>query len=369
MATQKIKCFVIMPFGNKNSNAKVAKQFELIYSQWIKPTVESINVEGSKFIRLECHRADKELRPGDIIGQIVEELVDSHIVIADLTGRNPNVFYELGVRHAVSNNTILIAQDIEDIPFDIRGLRTIPYKYEPEQLLDFTKKLNQAIIKILSSPEKIDNPVRQFLYNREVQKLVATPSLPGLDTVKGIINEIAAVKDDLSRQVSEVRKIMHSVTSKDVSSYYSKIADEKIIQLFEGVWRNQDTDSLYCIRFADGELRIPYCYSGTTQLTGHYYNCRVVEGTLFARYKWFNRPISGYAFYRIEDENRLVGGWWYEEDVPQADSLRDIGILERYPGMTKSVWLREKGSQRFPNWAEDYFKRKLYLEQNNKDSL
>jgi hypothetical protein len=157
-----------MPFGNPKKEKELAKKYEVIYSN-IKRTIESIRINGKEKGFVTCHRADKEVRPGEIITHVIENLVTSEIVIADLTGRNPNVFYELGVRHAVRNNAILIAEDLEDIPFDLRGLRTISYKYDPEGMMNFQNLLKETVEKKISETEKIDNPVRNFLYNREME--------------------------------------------------------------------------------------------------------------------------------------------------------------------------------------------------------
>src|SRR4051794_18566007 len=99
-----MKCFVIMPFGNPKVNPEHARKLDLIYSQWIKPTVESIKDPCKPDESIVCHRADKAMRPEEIITHIIEHLMTSDIVIADLSGKNANVFYELGVRHVINNN-------------------------------------------------------------------------------------------------------------------------------------------------------------------------------------------------------------------------------------------------------------------------
>ena len=174
-----MQCFVIMPFGNPKVDPTRAQKLDAIYSQWIKPTVESISLTGLANDTIACHRADKEERPGEIISHIIENLTTSDIVIADLSGRNPNVFYELGVRHAVRNNTILISEDLDDIPFDLRGLRTITYGYDPEHMLKLKDSLARAIRAIHQRPETVDNPVQNFLYQREMKGLAERASLPG----------------------------------------------------------------------------------------------------------------------------------------------------------------------------------------------
>jgi len=114
-----MKCFVIMPFGNPKVDAEQARKLDSIYSRWIKPTVESISIPEKPGQKIICHRADKTYRPGEIITHVIENLISAEIVIAELSGRNANVFYELGVRHAVGSNCILISDNLEDIPFPI----------------------------------------------------------------------------------------------------------------------------------------------------------------------------------------------------------------------------------------------------------
>ena len=357
-----MKCFVIMPFGNPKVDAVQARKLELIYSQWIKPTVEAIQYSDGASIK--CHRADKEERPEEIITHIIENLVVSDIVIADLSGRNPNVFYELGVRHAVNNKTILIAEDLDDIPFDLRGLRAIVYRYEPEHMLKLKNSLEQAIREILKDPDRIDNPVRRFLYNKEVDKLIKQPTPPGYDVFKSIISEMASLKMEVSNHMNEVRHIMKLVTSHEGAVAGTGEAENIEWKSFEGVWKNKASGSTYYARVVEGELYMPYCYHGDTELTGHYYNFRLIGETLFGRFKWFYRPPSGYFYMKVESKDRLVGGWWLNEDVPN-EILNDISRLNAsVPWMTESRLDKESGQRKFPSWAEEYFRQGLYKKES-----
>jgi len=357
-----MKCFVIMPFGNPKVDPEQARKLELIYSQWIKPTVESITFSDDESIK--CHRADKEARPEEIITHIIENLVTSDIVIADLSGRNPNVFYELGVRHAVNNKTILIAEDLDDIPFDLRGLRAIVYRYEPEHMLKLKNSLEQAIREILKDLDRIDNPVRRFLYNKEVDKLIKQPTPPGYDVFKNIISEMASLKMEVSNHMNEVRHIMKLITSTEGSIAGTNEPENLELKFFEGIWKNRETGSTYCARVVGGELYMPYCYHGDTELTGHYYNFRLIGNTLFGRFRWFYRPPSGYFYLRVESKDRLVGGWWSNEDIPN-EIIIDISRLNAsIPWMTESVLNKESKNRQFPSWAEEYFRQGLYKEES-----
>ncbi|NPA39327.1 MAG: hypothetical protein GXO57_02645 [Thermodesulfobacteria bacterium] len=97
-----------MPF----SPTKSCSDWNKVY-QFIKDAVEGVR------LGYQCERS--EIRGGLIIKDILDNLYKADLVIADLTDQNPNVFYELGVRHTLSNKTILIAQDISYIPSDLHG--------------------------------------------------------------------------------------------------------------------------------------------------------------------------------------------------------------------------------------------------------
>jgi hypothetical protein len=356
-----MKCFVIMPFGNPDLDAGHARRLELIYSEWIKPTVESIKYDAESCIA--CHRADKELRPEEIVNHIMENLISSDLVIADLSGRNANVFYELGVRHAVNNNTILIADNLADVPFDLRGLRTIIYTYEPEQMNRLKRSLEQAISEILREPEKIDNPVRRFLYNREVDKLIKQATPPGYDVFKDIIAEVGSLRNEVTDHLNEVRQVMKLMTSKESVTSDIGIAQKVTLEFFEGCWTSDAVGSTYYARVIDGELFMPYCYGGDSDLTGHFYNLRVVGETLVGRFEWFDSLITGYALNKVVSPSLLAGAWWYAEDIPKEalkDALIDVSRINMSLPRKNEITFHRSTPKQFPEWAEDYFREGLY---------
>lgn len=103
---------------------------------------------------LEPHRADDLFAPNNVVEDIWNYTEKSQIVLADLTGKNPNVFYELGLAHAIAKPVILITESEEDIPFDLRAIRIIKYdrnKHDWGEILK--KKITQSIKEILKNPE------------------------------------------------------------------------------------------------------------------------------------------------------------------------------------------------------------------------
>lgn len=101
---------------------------------------------------------------GNIIGEIVRDVNDAYVALADLTDRNANVFYELGVRHALKNRTIIIAQRREDIPFDLQAYASHVYGWKTTQERDaLASQLKVLLGEIDSNPDRSDNPVSDFL--------------------------------------------------------------------------------------------------------------------------------------------------------------------------------------------------------------
>ena len=141
------KCFVIMPF---------AKDLQEVYKYGIQPAVESAG--------FQCCRADDALGPRNIIREIVRNLFNADAIVADLTNSNANVFYELGVAHAISNKTVMIcAKSNDQLPFDLFSYHVIFYdrtidgirKTLYDTLRDTLKKLNEW-------SDDANNPVQDF---------------------------------------------------------------------------------------------------------------------------------------------------------------------------------------------------------------
>ncbi len=115
-------CFVLMPFGRKPTNAGATVDFDAVYQELIAPAIAAAGMEPL--------RADQELTGGIIHKPMFERLILCEFAVADLTTANANVFYELGLRHAVRPATtlLLFAEGAGQIPFDVALLRALPYK-------------------------------------------------------------------------------------------------------------------------------------------------------------------------------------------------------------------------------------------------
>lgn len=104
-------CFVMMPFG-----------------EWMDKYYQEIFVPAIKEAGLEPVRADELFTTGSVIEQIWEQISASKVLLADLTGKNANVFYELGLAHALAKPVVFTTSDLADVPFDLRHLRVATYE-------------------------------------------------------------------------------------------------------------------------------------------------------------------------------------------------------------------------------------------------
>jgi hypothetical protein len=129
-------CFVIMPFGG-----------------WFDDYYESIYCPAISAAGLEPHRADDLYRPSTIVQDIWTYTKQAQLILADLTGKNPNVFYELGLAHGIARPAILVSESLDDIPFDLRALRVIEYNKNASNWGEVLQdKIEAAIKEVLRSP-------------------------------------------------------------------------------------------------------------------------------------------------------------------------------------------------------------------------
>jgi tetratricopeptide (TPR) repeat protein len=166
-------CFVIMPFGEKtvtdDHGEPRAVNFDAIYENLFEPAIRQTRLpEGGT---LEPQRTDKDFYSGDLSQETFEYLEYSRIALADITGLNANVLYELGVRHrARSTATIIFRQPGAKIPFDISQIKVFSYEYEPE---DSARQSRDFISRVLAdslSHNRIDTNVQRALHVQREQR-------------------------------------------------------------------------------------------------------------------------------------------------------------------------------------------------------
>jgi len=138
-------CFVLMPFSDA---------LQEVYARAIKPACEKAG-----FTSL---RVDELKGAFNINRRIIESIFVSDAIIADLTDWNPNVFYEMGVAHAIDNKTIMIIQSTSQLPFDVSGYNCIMYDHTETGLTELTNKIVEALLEIDEWRKYLTNPVQEF---------------------------------------------------------------------------------------------------------------------------------------------------------------------------------------------------------------
>lgn len=195
MDTKK-SCFVICPIGAEGSPTR--RRSDQIWKHVIAPITETCGYTSQ--------RADTLNKPGIITSQIIEALMNSELVVADLTAHNPNVLYELGIRHAFRKPVIQLIDVNEDLIFDVKLIRTIKIDHNDlDSVANCKEELRQHILEIEKSPDEIDSPVtaavniRSMLSSGDPVQKSNAEILELLSDVKTSIDRMSG--HDLVRQI------------------------------------------------------------------------------------------------------------------------------------------------------------------------
>lgn len=140
------ECFVMMPFKSP---------FDVYYESIFKPAIRATE--------LEPIRADDLFRPSVIVSDLWDMIQRAKVLLAELTTKNPNVFYELGLAHAIGKPVILVSETMDDVPFDLQQLRVILYdRIDPVWGEKLGKNITASINETLDSPiEAVPNIFRK----------------------------------------------------------------------------------------------------------------------------------------------------------------------------------------------------------------
>src|SRR5687768_2946466 len=154
-------CFVLMPFSS---------EFDDIYNLGIK--------DACKEAGTYCERVDEQIFNESILDRVFNQIAKADVVIADMTGKNPNVFYEVGYAHALGKTTILLTQRTEDIPFDLKHFPHIVYN---SRITFLKEELKKRLAWFITHPtekpeEKLDIDIFIGQRNLSAEKVTVTGS-------------------------------------------------------------------------------------------------------------------------------------------------------------------------------------------------
>lgn len=208
-------CFVIAPIGEPDS--EIRKRSDQVLKHVIRPAVETCGYSAM--------RADEISEPGVITSQVIQHIVDEPLVVADLTGRNPNVFYELAIRHALRKPLVQIIRKDEQIPFDVAGTRTIHVDHRD---LDSVEAAKTDIISQVHSLERadagpIETPISVSL-DLQLLRQSENPEQRSLADLLAVISEIRSDMTKIQMRINDpeellpqdyLRSVMHRVMRRE----------------------------------------------------------------------------------------------------------------------------------------------------------
>ncbi|WP_161603921.1 TIR domain-containing protein [Paraglaciecola arctica] len=164
MTNDKKKAFVLMPFSNELTD---------VYKHLI---CEGLNDY------YEVSRADDIKSQNNILKDIVVAISTSDLIVADLTDSNPNVYYELGIAHALQKDVVLLIQDIEELPFDLRSYRVIPYSLHFAKMNNAKKELLEIAKGAFKDSIPFGNPVKDFSFQVSKSTTVSISEALNIDS-------------------------------------------------------------------------------------------------------------------------------------------------------------------------------------------
>lgn len=202
--------FVIMPFDD---------DFDAVYDEFIKATLENIGFLVS--------RADTHLHMENVMRSVVRGINDASLVVADLSLPNENVYYELGLAHALDRPVVLLTEHLEELPFDLRSYRVIEYSTHfarmPQAKIDLEQVARGFLDRSLSfrSPiaDFLDRPVKSPPQPNQQKSILdgqnASSDEKAEDTGEpGLLDHILAFQDSFAN----IRSAMESITERSVSA-------------------------------------------------------------------------------------------------------------------------------------------------------
>jgi hypothetical protein len=184
-------CFVIAPIGEPESETR--KRSDQVLKHVIVPAAL-----GCKY---KAVRADQISEPGMITSQVIQHVVDDPLVIADLTERNPNVFYELAIRHAIRKPLVQLIKKGEQIPFDVAGTRTIQVDHRDLDSVEEAKKeITSQIQALEKDSSKLETPISVSL-DLQMLRQSDNPEQRSLADVLSVITALRSSVDGIEKRL------------------------------------------------------------------------------------------------------------------------------------------------------------------------
>lgn len=216
-------CFVISPIGSSESATR--ERADHVFDYVIEEALEDFDYTPK--------RADHIAEPGIITNDVIEYIVESPLVIADLTDSNANVFYELAIRHAYEKPTIQIIEEGEDIPFDLASTRTISFDHsDVESVAEAKSKIVEQIESINNESETFENPItvaediRDLKSGSRQERSVAEL----IENISGLRSEMRSIEKKVNdpKEIlppEYLGRVLGTLPNEDLNHIYEELLD------------------------------------------------------------------------------------------------------------------------------------------------
>ncbi|HDI3239231.1 TPA: hypothetical protein PMB69_003675 [Vibrio cholerae] len=196
-------CFVIMPISTQPGYE--ADHFSLVYEDIIKPSIEAASMVAI--------RADETVNTNLIQLDILRKVIESDIAICDMSSKNPNVFYELGVRQAFDKPTVLLIDDHTAAPFDVSSLRYVTYSKSMgyREVKTAVERLTRALIETYEKREdksEINSLIRLMELTTPAQ--LNQTDISAEDRTAIQVNELTAAVHNMQAMQNKILKSIES---------------------------------------------------------------------------------------------------------------------------------------------------------------
>lgn len=187
-------CFVISPIGKEGSEIRKASD-KILKHIITKPLEKKYRIE----------RADEISKPGLITVQIIQRLRDAELVIADLSGGNPNVYYELAIRHYLAKPIVHIIKGGEEAPFDVNQMRFVAFDIADPDSIESAQTQLFAHVVALENGEKVVTPI-------QVARILAEPAPTGNGSeVVDVLNALYGAVGNLQQEIRSTREFAQAL--------------------------------------------------------------------------------------------------------------------------------------------------------------
>ncbi|WP_257152034.1 hypothetical protein [Bacillus toyonensis] len=220
-------CFIITPIGDDQSDIRRAA--DGVIDAVIVPALVDMGLDEEN-IKV-AHRMPS---PGSINKQVITSVLECDLAIANLTNLNPNVMYELAIRHAARKPVIQICQKGTRLPFDITEERTIFYTNDMAGVIELNNNFKEMVVEAIGDEEP-DNPIYRVIESNSIMK-----NVDETDPSRYMLNRIDSLENNLSDLINTLNNSNNNINSVQIGKSKRKFqfkiqADSSIISMDEVV--------------------------------------------------------------------------------------------------------------------------------------